>query len=713
MKVLKRHIPNSKDRYEKFDINKIISAVKKAYKSQDKEISKTLIADLKWSFGMLDYDEISVEEIQNKVEDILRMHAPFDVLKAYVIYRSTHTESRLVRERLDYMNKYSNSSDNASSSSETDANANVSMKNVANLEGEVYKTTNRVIQRQRMKEKLNELYPEVAKQYEKDLNNHIIYTHDEASTPVLKPYTYSPYETVEVKYGDAHLLLSLQSLYNEVQSKEVLEDSEKGIWCKYPSNLFVKDREGWTKITRLTKKNRHRDLVRVKTAFGEDIVVTDNHPMIISDDKSYTKQAIESVGEDQLRLENTITFEGINTIDLANYIECDEVYSNFITTRESRHTPYFYTKRFIKIDRSLGYVVGFFIGDGNYDNTFGNIGFTQKEKTTLNKLAEMLFESFGVVSYSNQKCGSNPEVWQMKVCSRVVEQVFRNVFKIKDKAENKCLPYNLPMYNEEFAKGIIEGLIDSDGTIQSNEATIQIRLSSRECITQLTKLLRYFGFGVANSHQSTPFGNNERIQSNYDIWGVMFTNTPQSTILDGSCKYQSKIKKAAIKGLKYSTGWSKITGVTKIEEGSFLDKCNFIYDITTETNTFDCNNLWVHNCMAVTLYPLMLDGVGNIDGITPTPPNDISSFSGQVTNLAFLLSSQCKGAVAFGDYFIALNYYVIKEYGTNWYDKLDLISTSECNLIPRTIKSAIEKGMKQFIWGINQPAGNRSYNSPW
>jgi len=118
-------------------------------------------------------------------------------------------------------------------------------------------------------------------------------------------------------------------------------------------------------------------------------------------------------------------------------------------------------------------------------------------------------------------------------------------------------------------------------------------------------------------------------------------------------------------------------------------------------------------CMAVTLYPLMLEGVGKIDGVTPSAPNDIQSFSGQVTNLAFLLSSQCKGAVAFGDYFIALNYYVIKEFGEKWYDKLDVIISSEHCLNQETIKKAIRKGMKQFIYGVNQPAGNRSYNSPF
>lgn len=118
-------------------------------------------------------------------------------------------------------------------------------------------------------------------------------------------------------------------------------------------------------------------------------------------------------------------------------------------------------------------------------------------------------------------------------------------------------------------------------------------------------------------------------------------------------------------------------------------------------------------CMAVSLYPLMLEGVGNIDGVTPGPPNDLQSFSGQVTNLVFLLSSQCKGAVAVGSYFIALNYYIIAEYGEKWYEKLDCICTSEHSLIKRTIRDSILKAFKQFVWGINQPAGNRSYQSPF
>lgn len=174
-----------------FDFDKIKKAIKAAYISAGyKELDEEVSDELYYKFykDYKPWDIGNVEDIQDHVEHTLMDYAPYKVAKAYILYREQHKQARFIKERLDYMESYTNSKDNAATSSETDANANVSIKNVANLEGEVYKTTNRIIQRQRMKDKLNELFPEVAKQYEKDLNHHIIYTHDEASTPVLKNY---------------------------------------------------------------------------------------------------------------------------------------------------------------------------------------------------------------------------------------------------------------------------------------------------------------------------------------------------------------------------------------------------------------------------------------------------------------------------------------------------------------------------------------------
>ena len=302
MKVIKRN-----GQVIDFDLRKIDVAIRKAFESEHEAYDPQVVASVQRELEAHEATEsISVETIQDMVERALMEYKHFAVAKAFILYRHHHEEARFIRERIDYMDRYSNSMDNAASSSETDANANVTMKNVANLEGEVYKTTNRLIQRQRMKNELQALFPEVADQYEKDLNHHIIYAHDESCAPTVKFY-----------------------------------------------------------------------------------------------------------------------------------------------------------------------------------------------------------------------------------------------------------------------------------------------------------------------------------------------------------------------------------------------------------------------CQADSLYPLMTEGVGNIDGVTPSAPNDLQSFSGQITNLTFLLSSQCKGAVAFGEYFVALNYYVVIEFGPKWYDNLDHeVTTTDCR-ISRTVKGQILKAFKQFVWGINQPASNRCFQSPF
>ena len=55
----------------------------------------------------------------------------------------------------------------------------------------------------------------------------------------------------------------------------------------------------------------------------------------------------------------------------------------------------------------------------------------------------------------------------------------------------------------------------------------------------------------------------------------------------------------------------------------------------------------------------------------------------------------------------------MKEFGEDWYNKLDDVITSPACNKQRTIRDAIYKAFKQFIYGVNQPAGNRSYQSPF
>lgn len=171
---------------EEFSIEKVILAVNKSFKSVN-QVTPNYVPTALMQL-VEESDVIGVEEIQDKVETFLMKTGNYKAAKSYILYREKHREAREINDRLNYMEKYSKSNENAASSSETDANANVSMKNVVTLESEVPKTKNRIIQRTRMKNKLNVLFPEVAKQYEDDINHHIIYIHDEASSAVPKNY---------------------------------------------------------------------------------------------------------------------------------------------------------------------------------------------------------------------------------------------------------------------------------------------------------------------------------------------------------------------------------------------------------------------------------------------------------------------------------------------------------------------------------------------
>lgn len=181
MQVIKRN-----GEREEFNLDKILIAVTKAFNSVGYHMPEYLERMIPCL--IVERDEISVEEIQDKVEQILMNDNHFEAAKSYILFREKHKEVRDIRDRLDYMEKYSKSTENAATSSETDANANISMKNVVTLESEVPKIKNRAIQRARMKDKLNAMFPEVAKQYEKDIEHHIIYIHDEASSAVPKNY---------------------------------------------------------------------------------------------------------------------------------------------------------------------------------------------------------------------------------------------------------------------------------------------------------------------------------------------------------------------------------------------------------------------------------------------------------------------------------------------------------------------------------------------
>ena len=173
-------------RREPFNSDKIINAVKKAYKACEMEMSEEVENALRTLFTV--GDTVGIEEIQDKVEEILMQDNPI-LAKSFILYRHKHKKNRdWVNEKMAFIQRYKESGNTADAT--IDDNSNVASKNIGILNNEIHKSDNIDINRGMVMRKLKELYPDFdAKTYTRDLQHHIIYKHDESSfAGAIAPY---------------------------------------------------------------------------------------------------------------------------------------------------------------------------------------------------------------------------------------------------------------------------------------------------------------------------------------------------------------------------------------------------------------------------------------------------------------------------------------------------------------------------------------------
>lgn len=174
-----------------FNLDKIKNAIWKALKAcgrNDEDQLEYIINHVDYQLNKSYKSPITVEEIQDIVEDSL-MSIDHDVAKAFILYREKHKQIReFTEKKKDFIEKYKQSSNTANAT--IDDNSNVGSKNIGVMNAEIHKPDNQQISRRMIMDKLKTLYPDFDyKQYERDLNSHIIYKHDESTfAGAIAPY---------------------------------------------------------------------------------------------------------------------------------------------------------------------------------------------------------------------------------------------------------------------------------------------------------------------------------------------------------------------------------------------------------------------------------------------------------------------------------------------------------------------------------------------
>ena len=600
---------------------------------------------------------------------------------------------------LDFIERYKKAT-NAADGSERDANANVECKNITTMEGEIFKRDFVNINRLAMWRKLKEMYGEpTADEYLRQLEEHEIYRHDETAI-IGKPYTYAAQEAILVKTPQGVKLASFEDLFEMCPEPSITVDSKNRVYQKHPVDWFVLDRGTFTPIQTITKKQRHRDLVCVKTQFGEDVIVTDNHPMIVDDDPTHTVIASEAAGQPQYRCEwDDATLQVTPRAEMC--IAHGDNYNLYTIVKRGNYQ--FISAPNIKLDADLGYFIGFFVAEGwfvtdqrtHHDSMMIKV----KGSEPLLRCTDALFRSTGIAATIQDH-----EDWRgmrtLKVNHPDFVDFCINTMHLGRTAPQKKCPIDILAYPKEFRIGFVCGLLDGDGTVDEN-GTALIRLSSRTCISQLSYVLRSIGVPCAMWHGDSSGKEGVLIKANYPLFGISF---PLSDMFSQATKYTGTQPKFS----KYKCGWGKALNVKKIDNEYFLRDNEFIYDITTGTHTFVLNNIWVHNCVSMTMYPFLYHGITSIGGLSSAPTN-VHSFIGGFINLVFAVASQFAGAVSTPEWLPYFDYFLRKEYGNDYYLRAD--DLADLSKKRRSIKQVIYDLFQQTVYSICQPAAARNFQS--
>ena len=163
-------------------------------------------------------------------------------------------------------------------------------------------------------------------------------------------------------------------------------------------------------------------------------------------------------------------------VDLADYCIKGEIKEDKIISKNQYKNDF---NRFIKSDYDLGYIFGTFLGDGNThisNNNNSESGschwsFSLHENNIAEKLKKSIFRKLNYECKISEKGGN---VLSVNCYNKCITKLFDEF----SKKTEKHLPNKFYCKNKEYIKGLYDGLIDSDGSIE--------KCKNNKVITSLT-----------------------------------------------------------------------------------------------------------------------------------------------------------------------------------------------------------------------------------
>lgn len=150
----------------------------------------------------------------------------------------------------------------------------------------------------------------------------------------------------------------------------------------------------------------------------------------------------------------------------------------------------------IAINEELCRLLGYYMAEGSYQNGL-IFSFNKNETDLINDVVEISKSQFNIIP-SVAKSRNN--VTNVEIQSKNLEIVFKEVFEIKNGAQNKRIPWIMFHTNEECVKSFVYGYTRGDGSIkilEDNTNKIDVTSVSKDLLNDFQYLLSKIGISAS------------------------------------------------------------------------------------------------------------------------------------------------------------------------------------------------------------------------
>lgn len=333
------------------------------------------------------------------------------------------------------------------------------------------------------------------------------------------------------------------SIISSCGNSEYVDVSDKHV------SIFDTKSGKYVKVKKVIRNRYNGILKRVRGSAGRVVEITPDHPLPVN-------------GKGRVRADELVVGDAIQLADNIKPVSK----SNIID------------------DPDMAWLLGLIICDGSYANNIViSVGV---DETDIIDKVKYVCDKYGYhISISEQNRGIRGHYFDINLVMGVQLAVFRLKLALLFRGIRKVdrrVPECIMTADDDIRSAFLAGMIDADGYLYNNKSTVYSLGSANQ-------YLAYGEFQLANSlglvarmytNNYTPLKEKLRYNNEFD----------SSELINSyiACAKKKITNSVYVRSISYSD-----TKVNSIED---IQYTGYVYDVETESDTFDFNGICSHNC---------------------------------------------------------------------------------------------------------------------